>query len=495
MTGIKATLAGNLWRVACEPARRRLAQALIDPQATQRAVLERILRDQSGCEYGAKYGLRPGITVDDFRAEVPTCRYDDLQPWMEQMKLGKTDVLFTGRAKAFERSSGSTSAAKWIPFNDGLRIEFQEAVRAWMGDLYRRHSNLSGGRAWWVVSPLADHAMKTAGGIPVGLESVDEYLGSCEKTLASWLRVGTGKASGSDWQQCLQNTANELIKARDLRLISVWNPSYLVILWRLIQQRCGGNLDPREIWPDLTIISAWADAGAAEDAMKLREIFPHVRFQGKGLLATEGVVTLPWLHDDAAAVPALCSHFLEFQQWPDGKYCLVHELQQGETYEVILTTSGGLWRYRLGDLVEVEGMEMNTPRLRLIGRSDGVCDLRGEKLNPLFVAQVFARFTGHFALLSPCANSNPPHYVLSTTDPELSADQVDHALRENPYYDHARSVGQLGALRKFLMREAEPTHCYMERCVQLGQRAGTIKARALHTKPGWETWFKGGFVS
>lgn len=495
MTNIKASLAGNLWRVACEPARRRLDHALLDPQATQQAVLKRILSNHSSSEYGAKHGLYPGMRVEDFRDALPTCHYDDFEPWVERMKSGEADVLFTGRAKAFERSSGSTAAAKWIPFNDGLRGEFQEAVRAWMGDLYRRHRKLSGGRSWWVVSPLGDHTISTAGGIPVGLASDDEYLGRCERIFASWLRVGMSNSAGSDWQKCLENTADELIKARDLRLISVWNPSYFLILWELIQQRCGGNLDPREIWPDLTMISAWADAGAVADAIKLREIFPDVRFQGKGLLATEGVITLPWGDDDAAAVPALCSHFLEFQQWPDGDFHLIHELRQGETYEVILTTSGGLWRYRLGDVVRVEGLAENTPRLRLIGRADGVCDLRGEKLNPLFVAEVLTRFTEDFALLSPCPHDEPPYYVLSTTDAVLSAGEVDDALRENPYYDHARSVGQLGVIRKILMTEDDPARAYMERCVQLGQRAGTIKATALHSKSGWETFFKGDFVS
>lgn len=494
MTGFKASIASHLWRATCEPARRRLAHALVNPQAAQHAVLERILQNHSNCKYAANHGLRPGMSAADFCDAIPTCNYSDLQPWIERLKRGERDLLFMGRTQAFERSSGSTSAAKWIPFNDGLRVEFQEAVRAWMGDLYYRYPKLSGGRAWWVVSPLADHRTTTTGGIPVGLESDDDYLGGCEKVLASWLRVGTGKAASTDWQSCLQKTTDDLMKARDLRLISVWNPSYLMILWDLIQKRCGGNCDPKEIWPNLTIISAWADAGAARDASKLREIFPHVAFQSKGLLATEGVITLPWRDDDAASVPALNSHFLEFQQWPDGKCYQLHELQQGEIYQMIITTSGGLWRYRLGDLVRAEGIEINTPRLRFIGRSDGVCDMRGEKLNPVFVAQVFARFTQSFALLSPCAASEPPHYVLNTTDSQLCADHVDRALRENPYYDHARSVGQLGAVRKFHVIELDPTKKFMERCLQLGQRAGTIKETALHPKTGWENWFTGGFV-
>ncbi len=490
MIGIKASIAGNLWRAVCEPARRRLGHALDDPTAAQQAVLQRILSNHADCGYGIEHDLCAGMTIKDFQSTLPIVRYVDLERWIERMKAGESDMLHRGRPSAFERSSGSTSGAKWIPFNDDLRHEFQEAVRAWMGDLCQRHPALTGGRAWWVVSPLAEPGAVTSGGIPVGLVSDDEYLGRCEKRLASWLRI-TNPAN-DNWQQGLERTAEQLVKARDLRLISVWNPSYLLLLWEIIVQRSGGTADPREVWPHLTIISAWADAGAATDAAKVRAIFPHATFQPKGLLATEGVITLPWRDDSLAGVPALHSHFFEFIEWPDGRCRLVHELEQGRSYEVLLTTGGGLWRYRLGDVVTMDGMAGNTPRLRFEGRADGVCDLRGEKLNPLFVARIFADVARGFSLLAPGAEAQ--HYVWFTQDVDLSPDLIDARLRENPYYHHAREIGQLSKVRKFLISDPSPQTIYLDRCRELGQRGGTVKVTALHRHSGWEKWFHGKFI-
>lgn len=483
---IRAAVAGHLWRVLCEPARRRMARDLKHPAAAQAETLARILAANTDCDYARKFDLRPKMSVAEFRDAIPLSRYDDLAPWIERAKNGEANTLFPGKAEAFERSSGSTTAAKWIPFRAELRGEFTEAVRAWMGDLYFRHPTLAGGRAWWVTSPLARPAERTTGGLPTGLDD-DAYLGRVERMFSHWLRVGGGQAT-ADWEEMLNRTADELLQARDLRLISVWNPSYLLILWDRIRVRSGAS-DPSEIWPRLQIVSGWADGAAVTDARRVGEIFSSAIFQPKGLLATEGVVTLPWGNDISAGVPALRSHFLEFIEWPEGDIRSIHELEQGREYEVVLTTSGGLWRYRLGDIVRVEGMADATPRLRFVGRADGVCDLRGEKLNPHFVGEILSRLTAGFAFLAPSLDGD--RYVVFTDDVALAAANVDASLRENPYYDHARGVGQLRPVEKFFIADADPGRAYLDRCVSLGQRSGTVKRTALHPKPGWENWFRG----
>jgi len=253
------------------------------------------------------------------------------------------------------------------------------------------------------------------------------------------------------------------------------------------------EVSPAEVWPRLAVISAWADGEAARDADRAREVFHGPVFQPKGLLATEGVVTIPWEECQAAGVPALNSHFLEFIEAPDGPARLVHELEDGREYEVLLTTGGGLWRYRLGDLVRVEGRAGATPRLRWIGRCDGGCDLRGEKLHPRFVAEALAGFCQGFRLLAPCREADPPHYILFVDQP-CAAQSVDEALQANPHYAHARRVGQLGPVRIFQIRGEAAEEDYLRRCAALGQRAGTVKTTALQRAAGWETWFKGNFV-
>ena len=84
-----------------------------------------------------------------------------------------------------------------------------------------------------------------------------------------------------------------------------------------------------------------------------------------------------------------------------------HELRTGESYTVIVTTGGGLWRYRLGDLVEVDGFIGATRSLRFLGRGASVSDLCGEKLAETFATHAIAAScascacTPHFALLAP----------------------------------------------------------------------------------------------
>ena len=483
MIRLKAMFANWLWRRLCEPARQRFEKSLATPAKAQTAVMQRILRRHAKSAYGRNFHLQANLEYAEFAQALPVVGYEDLLPWIERVKQGERDVLSCGSVLAFERSSGSTSAAKWIPFTGDLRAEFQEAVRAWMGDLHRRHPKLGGGRAWWVIGQLSSVGEMTAGGIPIGLATDDEYLGWWERKFSSWLRV----ANTADPTM----SARELLAAEDLRLISVWNPSYLTLLW----EKMNSSRSPQQLWPNLTIISGWADGNAAADALGVQQMFPHATFQPKGLLATEGVITIPWGCASDGALPALHSHFLEFQHCESRNIFRVHEVQSDSDYEVILTTSGGLWRYRLNDIVRVVGWEQQTPRLRFLGRADGGCDLRGEKLNPLFVQQALVKLTSDFAMLAPAAGGEAPGYVLFTTDRNLPASNVETALRENPYYAHAIGIGQLLPVRKFLITDECPSHQYLNRCTQLGQRSSTVKATALHRVAGWEDWFQGGFQS
>ena len=57
---------------------------------------------------------------------------------------------------------------------------------------------------------------------------------------------------------------------------------------------------------------------------------------------------------------------------------------------MILTTSGGLYRYRLKDIVRVTGFAGSVPLIKFMGKQDKVSDLFGEKLNERFVQDTFS---------------------------------------------------------------------------------------------------------
>jgi hypothetical protein len=513
-----AMAANGLLRLACEPARRRAEAALRRPAAAQAATLRRILEAAAATAFGREHRLGPAMTPEEFRRAVPVRDYEGHRPWVERMAQGEGDVLVPGKAGVFETTSGTEHGLKLVPYPAALRAEFTEAIRGWMGDLYRSRPALARGRSYWSISPITRQASFTPGGARIGLENDSAYLGPVERLLARGLfAVPDAVARIPAMEYCRTATLVSLLRAEDLALISVWHPSFLALLWAhllaqreaiLRQVRDGGDrrraervaraldrpgVSPRDVWPRLAMISCWADGAAAGAAAALAAACPGVAVRGKGLLATEGVVTIP-REDGGDPVPALRSHFLEFLPVGEALACGVEDLEIDRAYEVLLTTGGGLFRYRLGDVVRVTGFLAAAPRLRFEGRAGLVSDLCGEKLAEPFVVRALdtaCRGTT-FRLLAP-AEGPGGGYTLFTEGGEVSLPALEEALGENPHYAHARRLGQLRPVRHFrIARHGEAR--FLDRLAGSGQRVGAIKPAVLSKVAGWERVFTGAWA-
>jgi hypothetical protein len=241
------------------------------------------------------------------------------------------------------------------------------------------------------------------------------------------------------------------------------------------------------------VVSCWGDGQAAIAATDLQRRLPHARIQSKGLLATEAFVSIPF---GAHHPIAVTSHFLEFSN-ARGETLLAHELRRGESYSVIVTTAGGLWRYRLGDLVEVDGFDASTPSLRFLGRGASVSDLCGEKLTEAFVTRAIEAactsldFAPSFAMLAPDVDpAGHRTYTLFVEGdcPDQLPAHLDYELRKNPHYALCRDLSQLGPLRcAQIVGNAYQT--FYEVSVSEGQRVGDIKPHALSLRSDWRSRF------
>ena len=123
--------ASNLaWMGSCFPAFRSFRQALRDPQATQARVLNNILTRNATSEFGCAHGFsairRPSGITSRPSPDAETT-YDDLASFINRIRTGEENVLTTEPVRLFERTSGSSSAAKYIPYTDFLRQEFQSS--------------------------------------------------------------------------------------------------------------------------------------------------------------------------------------------------------------------------------------------------------------------------------------------------------------------------------------------------------------------------------
>jgi hypothetical protein len=509
-------LATAAWVTSALPERRRALAALADPRRAQHQLGDEILRLHAESEYLRAHGVRPGEGWERARDSLPPRRYDELAPWIDRIAAGEQGVL-TGRSVTaqidrFEPSSGSTAAKKLIPSNPAGRAALARGVSAWIGSLYLRHPRLLGGRAYWSISP-AIPTTRTSGGLPVGFQEDSAYLGGLSAWLVDQAQAAPGAVSRlQDLAAWRHATLHFLLAAGDLRLISVWSPSFLSLIldrlrleWepalRLLHDgavveglrlpaaprraRALGAVAPdavERIWPKLGLVSCWADGEAAPGARALMARLPGVALQPKGLLATEGLVSWPLGERHVAASRVCVIELLG----ADGRVSALHELSEGDEGAVVITTAAGLWRVRLGDRVVVTGRVGQTPTLRFLGREDKVVDLRGEKLSDAFVAGVLARLCpdAAFRLLAP-EGDDPPRFTLFIEGAYApSPGELDAALAENPHYGWCRRLGQLGPAEVARIGPGGP-EAWVHEAQARGQRLGDIKPAALSPLKDW----------
>jgi len=363
--------------------------------------------------------------------ELPVVTYDDLAPWIDRIRDGEPDVLFAGRPVAYERTSGSTGGAKLIPYSaEGLR-DIQRAIEPWVAQL-----RAISGSVYFALSP-ATRAPEFINGVPVGLPD-SAYVGSFKSA------VPASVASITDVDEWRAETVKHLAAARDLEVISVWSPTFLL---RLLEEH---DFD----WPDLKLISCWASGTSKPYAAELAKRFPHARIEPKGLMSTECVVTVP-----RGATGALACR--SAGEAPAAPRLNPYAFFEFDDCEVIATTSSGLYRYRTGDLVDEQ--------LEFIGRRGVVSDLVGEKLTEAFVSKCLEHVPG-FRYLAPNHNG----YVLHA-EAEVDLEAVETRLYENPQYAYARKLGQLAPLRLAHDSYERYVHAQLAR----GARLGDIKPPVL----------------
>lgn len=554
MKELPAFSANTLWQASCLPAWLQFRRALSGVERVQRRLLKHYLAANQDTGYGRRFGFASIRSPAAFQQRLPLTTYEDYAGYIEAIAEGQTNILTSAPVVMFEVTSGSTSPSKLIPYTPTLRAEFQRAIAAWIVDLFRHHPDLKQGLAFWSLTPLVEGRKTTPGGIPIGFEEDSAYLGRWSKSLVdAVMAVPNELKHTQDMDTFRYLTLLFLLRQPGLRLISIWHPTFMSLLlaplsecWSallrdiahgtlsppghlapeleevLLQHltadpRRAGNLgrlgpdDCRALWPHLSLISCWLDGQAGSYAEPLRLQFPGVTLQGKGLLATEAFVSLPWI-DAGESVLAITSHFFEFLpvdpltfQPVSDKPRLAHDLETGQCYSVIVTTGGGLYRYCLHDVIRVVAHHGQAPCLRFLGRGDRVSDQFGEKLSEQFVSQVLAdlfedwRMEPTFAMLAPDHSAEGIRYTLylELPFPQGAGDNLaqlalslDQRLRESFHYDYCRRLGQLAAPAVFRIQQGA-LPAYLRACQVRGQRLGDIKVPSLQNSANWSDIFAG----
>ena len=588
---------------------------------TQVKILLEILKTNKNTEYLKIFETGSQILntenekelIEKFQNKIPIVNYEDIKEFVEKEKSGENNVLLSDKIKLFELTSGSTSDVKYIPYTEKFLKSYMNGVFAWIYNLYQNNKRLFFGSSYWSVSPILKREAVTSGGIRVGIEDDTSYF---DKVSAFFLNklftVPKEIKNIQNMEDFLLITAVFLLLSENLAMISVWSPSFLMILldfieknhkvicqivksedlgteffadknlgnkkyFQIIQKKYrklwkknrskflinyfekyeknilskndktqnleiteknneneimaenknletkSGNkivenfVDYSVIWEKLSLVSCWADSDSYEIFIKLKEKLNfdkknmNLKFQGKGLMSTECIVSFPLENVKNGSVAAYNSFFYEFIQVSDDKLenrspKLLDELELGERYCVVVTTNAGLYRYNTNDIVEVTGFYHKIPIVKFVGRINNFSDIVGEKLKNSFVEkQVLTtleenNIKGEFLLFAPVKNEIGE--IFYTLFLEIKKDgrkfnwkqienEINSSLCKAFHYEYAYKLGQLGKVRVFLIEKDGLKTYTAEKSKK--QKIGDIKYRLLDKNFGWENKFAGGF--
>ena len=493
-------------------------------EAVQREKLHELLSLAGKRQPHSKLNPQSIVPYELWRDQAPITTYDDWRDLVDEQKSTGNHIVSGEPCARYQPTSGSSSRIKWIPYTKRFLWELDQAISPWMNGIYDSFPKTRQGQHYWSLS-----------WIPTELrQKVDDNVNNDLEILPWWKRIFAQKMMAVPDSIAYANTSDESMFAtlcylsgnKNLSIMSIWSPTFLLSLVRelsnnrqlvatvlkegqwgdfaqgLQKTKCpkssraaqilaswDGVIEEqflRELWPNLALISSWDTASAKVWASELREIFPHVGWQAKGLWATEGAVTFA-LGDQFPL--AINSHFYEFKDLETGDILPSWEIRKNGVYQPILSTESGLMRYQLADQVKVDGFLGTCPTLTFLGRLDGT-DLVGEKIAASRAQEILTSLNKGFPIRAVtliatkvASTGQKPYYALLakgsiTPDEEARlAQEVEAKLQEDFHYKLARDLKQLRPAQVHVTPQAYEV--YQERLVAKGMVVGNMKVEPL----------------
>ena len=425
----------------------------------QREVLRSLLKRATRCEVGGRYGFDEILCSDDiyeeFRRKVPMVEYEDIRADVMRMVDGERDVLWPGRCRNFAQSSGTSGGrSKYVPITEESlqRCHYKGSTDCVAH--YLRHnpgSRIFSGKAFILGGSFASELKLRDPGVKVG--DLSATLIDRINPVVNLFRVPDKRtALISDWKQKLPALVAASRNA-DITNISGVPSWFLTVIKEVMKSKGAEKIS--DVWPGLEVFfhGGISFEPYREEYMKITD--PEKMHFMETYNASEGFFAVQNEPSDPAMLLIVDNDvFYEFMpvEGENREPVPLWKVEPGRVYELIISSSNGLWRYRIGDTVRVT--QTHPVKIRISGRTKcyinafgeelmeenvekaiaAVCAETGARIKNYTAAPVFAR-----------DNRRGRHqwfveWSEAPADPTDFASRLDQALRrENSDYDAKRT--------------------------------------------------------
>ncbi|QBJ87563.1 hypothetical protein DDI74_15385 [Chryseobacterium gleum] len=325
--------------------------------------------------FGREHDFENIHTVKEFQDRVPVADYEDLKPYIERVKKGQANILWTETPEYFAKTSGTTSGSKYIPISkEGMPFQIAGAQSALFHYISKKNNAdfVNGKMIFLQGSPELEEVFGIKTGRLSGIVAhhIPNYLQ--KNRLPSW-----ETNIMEDWEAKVDKIIEET-EHENMTLIS-GIPPWLIMYFEKLTEKHGKKI--KQLFPNLQlIVTGGVNYEPYRD--KMEELLGGKVDIIQTFPASEGFFAF---QDDYSreGLLLLTNHgifyeFIPLEEYgkPEARRLTLKEIELHKDYALILTTNSGLWAYSIGDVVRF--ISKDPYRILVSGRTKHFTSAFGE---------------------------------------------------------------------------------------------------------------------
>ena len=364
------------------PRQKEIARFAQDADAIQHKQLKSLLSTARNTEWGLKHDYKSIQEYADFCERIPLQTYDDIKPYVTRMINGERNILWPSVVRWYAKSSGTTNdKSKFLPVTPEILkgCHFKggfDTVSIYLQNNPDSHFFASKGLILGgshSPSPLNRNAH---------CGDLSAVLLQNLNPLVNLIRVPNKKIILMDeWESKIKAIVESTWKTDVNSLSGV--PSWMLVLIKAVLQKTGSEY-LTDVWPNMEV---FFHGGISFEPYRdqYKALIPSDRMHYMETYnASEGFFGLQDNPEEHSLLLMIdYSVFYEFipinevgEEHPT--VLPLEAVEVGKNYAMVITTSGGLWRYQIGDTVRFTSLYPH--KFVISGRTKNFINAFGEEL-------------------------------------------------------------------------------------------------------------------
>ncbi len=326
------------------------------PVEVQHNQLFTLIHKAQSTYFGEKYDFKNIKTIADYQKKVPIHDYTALEPEINKVMRGEKNILWPEDIKWFAKSSGTTSSkSKFIPVS---KCSLEDCHYKGGKDVLAIYNHLNP-----ETELFKGKGLTLGGSQQLNQYNRETFYGDLSAILignlpfwVNFIRTPEQSIALMDkWEEKLIKMTEATLSENVTSLTGV--PSWFLVLLKHMLKTTGKN-NLLEIWPNLELF-IHGGINFSPYREQYKKLIPSDKMHYMETYnASEGFFAI---QDDplSSAMLLMLDYGIFFEFVPMSeldkehpKALTIDEVELYTNYAIIISTNGGLWRYKIGDTVQ-----------------------------------------------------------------------------------------------------------------------------------------------